>query len=171
MPVSGVLTSWATPAASSPSEAMRSETRSCSSRCARAVTSSNMTMVPAHSRPGIGSSGTVVMFTSSAVRAAAARTQRHAVLGAAVGRGGSGRLHRRDHRRVEQHLERPAYRLAAAQPVDALERVVPAHHRAVAADHEQAVVERLEDVLVEHPQPIELRGLDVQLAVEAGVLD
>ena len=43
--------------------------------------------------------------------------------------------------------------------------------RAVAADDEQAVVERLEDVLVEHPQAVELRGLDVQLAIEARVLD
>ena len=69
MPVSGVFTSCATPAASSPSDAMRSDTRNCSSRWARAVTSSNITMVPAHSRPGIGSSGTVVTFTSSRVPA------------------------------------------------------------------------------------------------------
>ena len=43
--------------------------------------------------------------------------------------------------------------------------------RAVAANHEQAIVERLENVLVEDVQPVELRRLEVQLAVEAAVLD
>ena len=41
----------------------------------------------------------------------------------------------------------------------------------VEADHQQAVVERLEDVLVEGAQPIELGGLEVQLAVQPAVLD
>ena len=72
---------------------------------------------------------------------------------------------------LEERVERAADGLAAAQAVDALEGVVPAHHRAVAADDEQAVVERLEDVLVEDAQAIELRRLDVQLAVEPRVLD
>src|SRR5213078_4790012 len=36
-------------------------------------------------------------------------------------------------------------------------------------EHEQAVVERLENVLVERTHPIELERLDVQLAIEAGV--
>ena len=47
IPVSGVLTSCATPAASRPIDAIFSEICSCSSSCTRAVTSSTMTIVPA----------------------------------------------------------------------------------------------------------------------------
>ena len=47
MPVSGVFTSCATPAASRPIEAIFSEICSCSSSWTRAVTSSTMTIVPA----------------------------------------------------------------------------------------------------------------------------
>jgi hypothetical protein len=49
--------------------------------------------------------------------------------------------------------------------------VIPAHDRAVTADDEQAVVERFENVLVENTQPVELRRLEMQFAVQAGVLD
>ena len=66
MPVSGVFTSWATPAASRPIDAILSEICSCSSSCARAVTSSTMMTVPLSSRPPPESdcNGTVVMLTS-----------------------------------------------------------------------------------------------------------
>ena len=47
--MSGVLTSWATPAASTPMEAIFSECWSCSSRRMRTVTSSMMMMVPQRS--------------------------------------------------------------------------------------------------------------------------
>ena len=47
--MSGVLTSWATPAARMPMEAIFSECWSCSSRPMRTVTSSTMMMVPQRS--------------------------------------------------------------------------------------------------------------------------
>ena len=46
MPVNGVLTSCATPAASSPIDAIFSEICSCSSSCTRVEMSSTMTMLP-----------------------------------------------------------------------------------------------------------------------------
>ncbi len=65
MPVRGVLTSWATPAARMPSDAIFSEMRSCSSSCVRSVMSSKITIVPEAAAPAlIACSGTVVMFTS-----------------------------------------------------------------------------------------------------------
>jgi hypothetical protein len=57
MPVSGVFTSWATPAASRPMEAIFSEICNCSSSCTRLVMSSTMTIVP-----------TVLIAESSAAR-------------------------------------------------------------------------------------------------------
>ena len=56
--------------------------------------------------------------------------------------------------------------VGARHAVELLERAVPADDAVVEVDHQQAVVERLEDVLVERAQPIELHGLEVQLAVE-----
>ena len=69
MPVSGVFTSCATPAASRPIDAILSEICSCSSSCARWVTSSTMMTVPASPPPWPETdwSGTVVTLTSGAV--------------------------------------------------------------------------------------------------------
>ena len=49
--------------------------------------------------------------------------------------------------------------------------MVPSDHAILEIQHDEAVVERLEDVLVELAQPIELVGLGPQLAVEAAVLE
>ncbi len=63
--MSGVFTSWATPAASSPIEAIFSEIWSCSSSFTRAVVSSTITIVPATLPSGVRS-GATAAFTSSA---------------------------------------------------------------------------------------------------------
>ena len=73
--------------------------------------------------------------------------------------------------RIEQPIERLAERIGARHAVEPLERLVPADDAIVEADDQQPVVERLEDVLVERAQPIELRRLDVQLAIQPAVLD
>ena len=59
----------------------------------------------------------------------------------------------------------------ARDAVEALERRVPANHAVAGPDHQQPIVERLEDVLVEGVQAIELGRLEVQLPIEAAVLD
>ena len=64
MPVSGVFTSCATPAASRPIDAIFSEIWSCSSSCTRDEMSSTITMVPAIA-PSESRSGVVATFTSS----------------------------------------------------------------------------------------------------------
>ena len=64
MPVSGVLTSCATPAASRPIDAIFSEICSCSSSCTRVEMSSMMTIVPAIA-PSESRSGVVARLTSS----------------------------------------------------------------------------------------------------------
>ena len=64
MPVSGVLTSCATPAASRPIDAIFSEICSCSSSCTRLEMSSMTRMVPAIA-PSESRSGVVATLTSS----------------------------------------------------------------------------------------------------------
>ena len=64
MPVSGVFTSCATPAASSPIDAIFSEICSCSSSCTRVEMSSMITMLPAIA-PSESRSGVVATLTSS----------------------------------------------------------------------------------------------------------
>ena len=75
MPVSGVFTSCATPAASSPIDAIFSEICSCSSSCTRAVTSCRMTTVPTvtTSSPWDARSGTTATLTRRAASAAPER--------------------------------------------------------------------------------------------------
>ena len=77
MPVSGVLTSCATPAASRPIAAIFSDICSCSSSWARSVMSSMITIVPATCRPSASRSGATATFTSSRAAARAARRERH----------------------------------------------------------------------------------------------
>ena len=86
MPVSGVLTSCATPAASRPIDAIFSEICSCSSSRTRSVMSSMSRMRPDHRRrrPMAFCSGTSVALTSSRAESACARRQRHAIERGAV---------------------------------------------------------------------------------------
>ena len=58
-----------------------------------------------------------------------------------------------------------------ADSVEALERAVPEDDPFLSVEDDEAVVERLENVLVELAHPAELLGLQMQLAVETAVLD
>ena len=68
--------------------------------------------------------------------------------------------------RVEQTIERLAERVRARDAVQPLERLVPPDHAIVEAHDQQPVVERLENVLVERAQAIELCGFVMQLAIQ-----
>src|SRR3954466_2989903 len=81
---------------------------------------------------------------------------------------GAKRFHER---RVEQITEPPADRRLPCDAVEILERAVPANDLLVGIEDDEAVVERLEDVLVELAHPPELFGFQVQLAVEPAVFD
>ena len=128
----------------------------------------------APSSPSAARSGTTAALTISvrpspgaaAVRAARATASRRRAYRAAP-RGAP----RRTARRTPRPARRPDRRRAARHAVQRFERAVPAHDPVVEVEHQQAVVERLEDVLVELAHPIELVGLEVQLPVEAGVLE
>ncbi len=52
-----------------------------------------------------------------------------------------------------------------------LERLIPANHSLIEPDDEQPIVQRFEDVFVERAETIELGGLEMQLMIEASVLD
>ena len=58
-----------------------------------------------------------------------------------------------------------------ADAVQLFEPAVPAHDPIVAVDDREPVVQRLQDVLAELAQPLELVGLDPKLAVQAAVLE
>src|SRR5471030_235526 len=104
-------------------------------------------------------------------RLAVARGQRHAIQRGAVRVVLPRGAQRLDKRRVEQIAEPAADRLVAGDAVELLERAVPADDLLVHVEHDESVVERLEDVLVELAHAAELLGLEVQLPVEAAVLD
>ena len=133
-----------------------------------------MTIVPASPpAPTTACSGTIVTLTStrataSVARRAASGTRNSWCPAARASRAARSAV---DERRVEQPIERLAERIGARHAVEALERLVPADDAIVEADHEQPVVERFEDVLVEGAQAIELRRLDVELAIQPAVLD
>ena len=80
-------------------------------------------------------------------------------------------MQRLDERAVEEPLDRLPQRVGARDAVNALEGLVPADDTIVETDDQQAVVQRFENVLVEGAQPIQLGRLDVQLTIEAAVLD
>ena len=147
MPVSGVFTSWATPAASRPMEAIFSECWSCSSRRTRAVTSSRIRMVPqplarAHLEGGhrdvdhqaapVGRGQVQLVDVGDLLvlaehQAAAQRLQE--------GRG-------------EDLVEGAAQDLVAPLAVERLHGAVPAHDLALEVEHQDARVHALQDVLV-----------------------
>src|SRR4029453_1015805 len=55
--------------------------------------------------------------------------------------------------------------------VERLERGIPTHDALLCVEHDEPVVERLQNVVVELAHPAELLGLEVQLTVEPPVLD
>ena len=63
-----------------------------------------------------------------------------------------------------------ADRRLVADAVDLFHRPVPPDDAAVPVEHDQAVVQRLQDVLAELPHPLELVRLRAQLPVEPAVL-
>ena len=129
-----------------------------------------ITMVPAIA-PSESRSGVVATLTSSR-RAVAWRVgERHAVERRAFGRLAPRRAQHLEEARIEDLLEPAPDRLFVAHAVQLFEAAVPAHDAVVAIDDREAVVERLEDVLAELAHPLELVGLDVQLAVEPAVLE
>ena len=82
--------------------------------------------------------------------------------------GGAERLHELV---VEDLHERPAHGRRTRDAVQLLEARFHRTMRSLRSSDDQAVVERLDDVLVELAQPRELVGLRLQLAVEAAVLE
>ena len=72
---------------------------------------------------------------------------------------------------LEQSIEGLSQGVGTCDAVKPLERLIPANDPVVEPDNHQPVVERLEDVLVECSQAIELGRLDVQLPVEPPVFD
>ena len=170
MPVSGVLTSWATPAASRPIDAIFSEICSCSSSWTLVEMSSTMTIVPVIASCA-SRSGVAATLTSSAARAVVPRRQRHAVIGRPLGGlDGAGAEHL-DNRTVEQLVERAADGVLVPHAVELFQLAVPADDSAVAIEHRQPVVQRLENVLAELTHAIDLVGLGPQLAIEPAVFE
>ena len=72
---------------------------------------------------------------------------------------------------VEHICELSADRIGARNAVKAFERTVPADDPLVGVEHHEPIVERFEDVLVELAHPAQFLGLEVELAVQAAVLD
>ena len=139
-----------------------------------AVTSSTMTMVPHGASPASsalrsGMTAALTISVSPGLTPRASSGMRDSVAPAGrVTAGGTNRLDelaRRTDRRVGGRSPRRARRRRARQ------RRVPPHHPVIQIDDEQAIVERLEDVLVEGTHPIDLDGLHVELAIEPGVLE
>ena len=165
----GVFTSWATPAASRPMEAIFSECWSCSSRRMRTVTSSRIRMVPRRS-PEPTWKGATETFTRSARPSAAGQVQLVDVRGLLVARPAPGcraappgRRPGRPRRGCGPSTSR------AAGAVERLHGAVPAHDPAVEVEDEDAGVHALEDVLVVLGEPLQLVRLLAQAVVEAAV--
>ncbi len=79
--------------------------------------------------------------------------------------------HGLDEARVEDVAEATAHGGGGRHAVELFERAVPPEDAAVRIRDDQPVVERLQDVVAELAEAIELFGLDVKLAVEAAVLE
>ena len=82
-----------------------------------------------------------------------------------------GGAHRFEERGVEQLRQRPSDGLVRRHPLRALERAVPPDDAVVEVGDEESILQRFQDVLVEAAQPVELHGLDMQLPVQAGVVE
>ena len=134
-----------------------------------------MTIVPTVVMPlsSAARSGTTAAFTiSGEPLARRARSSGAATASLPAAHRGAPRTKRFDERRVEQIVEaagrwhRPARRRTARSSAR-----IPADDAIVQIEHEQAVVKRFENVLVERAHPIELERLDVQLAIQACVFE
>ena len=160
MPVSGVLTSCATPAASNPIDAIFSDICSCSSSCTRVEMSSTMSIVPAMA-PSESRSGVVATFTSRRRGGSCRVGERHAIEGGAFRRLASVRTAATSKKpESNSSSSRPVDRLLVADAVELFEPTIPAHHPVVAIEYGDTVVQRLEDVLAELAHAVELIGLD-----------
>ena len=110
-------------------------------------------------------------FTSSRRALLVPRRQRHAVIGRPLGGlDGAGAEHL-DYRTVEQLVQRAADGILVPHAVELFQLSVPADDSAVAIEHRQPVVQRLENVLAELPHPIDLVGLGPQLTIEPAVFE
>ena len=78
---------------------------------------------------------------------------------------------RLDERRLEHVGQQSIDGVNPGHAVEGLERAIPADDPLGAVEHDQAVLERFEDVLVELAQAVELFGLQMQLPIEPAVLD
>jgi len=74
-------------------------------------------------------------------------------------------------RRIEQRVDRLTHGARWRDAVQPLQRGVPTDHPVVEADHDEAIVQRRDDVLAELAEPVQFVGLDAQLLVEAPVLE
>ena len=79
--------------------------------------------------------------------------------------------HQVDQVRIEEPVDVLTEHGCPLEPMDALECPVPAYHVVRRPQHQQPIVERLEDVFVKSVEAIQFRGLEVQLAIQAAVLD
>ena len=182
IPVSGVFTSCATPAASSPIDAIFSEICSCSSRCTRSVMSSSSRIVPAAAIPRMAALQGHGCRVHKELRGRGRRRrrfpriasagQRHPVERCAVGvvQPRRPQARRRTARRRHPASRRPIA-FGPRHTVEALERPIPPDDSLVHVEHDEPIVERFENVLVELAHPAEFLGLEMQLAVEPAVLD
>ena len=170
MPVSGVFTSWATPAASRPMAAIFSDRRSCSSRLARSVTSAMTRIQPACSPSG-RCSGAIARFTSSSRCSPAAGDS--CTRNSDVPSGAS----RRAAPIVSKNARWNSAAMGcpiAARALDADERFrapVPQQHAVLEVHDHERVGQRFHDVGVELADALDFVRLLPQLAVEARVLD
>ncbi len=99
------------------------------------------------------------------------RSQRHAIECGAVRRLATAGAQDLEEPFVEDLLELAADGFLVADAVEFLQAPIPTHDAIVAIDNGQTVVERLQDVLAELAHPVELVGLDGELAVEAAVFE
>src|SRR5258708_14149573 len=83
----------------------------------------------------------------------------------------AGDAKRFDERRVEDLAEQTSDRRVAPHTVEALERLVPTDDPLVSLEHDEPIIERLENVVVELAHPPELFGLQVQLTIQPAVLN
>ena len=174
MPVSGVFTSWATPAASKPIDAIFSEILQLllqlnsgrdilddddgADRCVTGVVG-----LAQWDDSGVDDQRVVSLDAARVERDPRQRRTRRRIT-----TGGTNRL---DELAVEHILERATVRLVMRDAIQRRQSRVPSHHPVIQIDDEQAIVERLEDVLVEGTHPIDFERLYVELTIEPGVLE
>ena len=171
MPVSGVLTSCATPAASRPMAAIFSDSRSCSSRLARSVMSS-MTMI----QPACAPIGPLERRHREVDEQLALRRRCAGASGTRKSEVPRGRSRRAatsvsTNGRRNSDAERPADGARACHAGERFRAPVPPQHAVVQIDHDQPVGQRLDDAVAELADALRSRWPCLKLAVEPRVLD